>query len=276
MKRSVLALGVLLVVLGASDAFGNTAIYTDTTLQGTWAALIDIYGTAIVDVYNAYINSIYPHDDCILNVYGGEIGHINTFGGTVNLYGGTISRNIVDNGGGYNVYGYGFNYDPSMGLLTGFWGDATPLSIQLNPRIVDGPPIYANTWSVVTLHTVPDPTIPPVADAGGPYFLDIGDPPIMLGGSVVGEYSQAAWDLDTDGLFDDAFGLNPLISSDMLNSWGFSPGMTRDIGLQVTGLYGGVDVSMTELTYTPVPGAFLLSILGLSVVGVKLRRHRDS
>ena len=111
-----------------------------------------------------------------------------------------------------------------------------------------------------------------VADAGGPYFLDIGDPPIMLGGSVIGGYSQAAWDLDADGFFDDAFGLNPLISSDMLTSWGFSPGMTWDIGLQVTNLFGGVDTSMTQLTFVPLPGAALLGLLGLSAAGLGLRR----
>jgi hypothetical protein len=114
----------------------------------------------------------------------------------------------------------------------------------------------------------------PFANAGGPYFLDIGDPPIMLGGSVVGDYSQAAWDLNLDGLFDDAFDLQPLISSTMLTSWGFSPGMTWDIGLQVTGLYGGVDTSMTQLTFTPVPGAVFLGSLGLTFSGWMLHRKK--
>ena len=50
---------------------------------------------------------------------------------------------------------------------------------------------------------MPESTIIPSANAGGPYFLD--HDPIMLGGSVVGDYSQAAWDLNADGLFDDVF-----------------------------------------------------------------------
>jgi probable HAF family extracellular repeat protein len=117
-------------------------------------------------------------------------------------------------------------------------------------------------------------TIPaPSADAGGPYFMDIGNPPITLAGSVAGEYTEAAWDLDLDGLFDDAFGLNPLISSDMLTSWGFSPGMTWDIGLRVTGLYGGVDTSTTQLTFVPIPSAVLLGFFGLAFAGFKLRKQ---
>lgn len=62
----------------------------------------------------------------------------------------------------------------------------------------------------------------------------------------------------------------------MLTSWGYSPGMPWGIGLQVTGLSGEVDVSMTQLTFVPAPGAFLLATLGLSLAGWKLRRQKES
>jgi hypothetical protein len=116
-----------------------------------------------------------------------------------------------------------------------------------------------------------DPCPAPIADAGGPYFFS--HRPLMLHGSVNGEFSQAAWDLDTDGLFDDAFGLQPWISTPMVKSWGFGPGMTWEIGLQVTGLEGEVSVSMTEMNFVPLPGAALLGVIGLGCAGIRLRRQ---
>jgi len=68
------------------------------------------------------------------------------------------------------------------------------------------------------------------------------------------------------GSFDDAVGLQPVVSTIMVESWGFTPGMTWDIGLQVTGLGGAVDVSMTELTYVPTPGALVLGSIGVGLV----------
>lgn len=115
----------------------------------------------------------------------------------------------------------------------------------------------------------------PIATAGGPYVLHAGDnTPVMLGGSATGGHSHVAWDLNLDGLFNDAFGFNPLISSAMAESWGFSHGMTWDIRMQVTNFFGDTDISMTEMTYSPTPGSFLLGALGLSCAGWKLRRKR--
>lgn len=192
------------------------------------------------------------------NITGGVCWHI-AVGGVLNISGGQITQWLGGTRGTKNIYGYGFAYDPFHSPnLTGFWQDGTLFGMDIRPGAYDG----------VVLHNV----TPVTANAGGPYFLD--QTPIMLGGSVVGDYSQAAWDLDTDGLFDDAFGLQPLISSTMLTSWGFSPGMTWDIGLQVTGLYGGVDTSMTQLTFVPVPGAVILGSIGLTFSGWLLRKRR--
>ena len=167
------------------------------------------------------------------------------------------------------IYGYSLNFNQSGGkygdgLLTGFWQDRIPFSLDY----VDVEPDNL-THQHVVLHEV----IPVTADAGGPYFLD--QTPITLAGSAEGDFGAVAWDLDGDSLFDDALGLNPSISSTMLTSLGFSPGMTLDIGLQVKGLYGGVDVSMTQLTFIPVPSAVLLGSIGLSVAGWRLRKRRE-
>jgi hypothetical protein len=56
---------------------------------------------------------------------------------TLNLYGGTVTNylNAWDSAT-VNIYGYGFTFDPTAGAwnggqLTGFWLDATPLTIDL-------------------------------------------------------------------------------------------------------------------------------------------------
>ena len=144
--------------------------------------------------------------------------------------------------------------------------------LWLNQSSADTPLYSITTPLHVTAVRSIDSILGPVADAGGPYSLGIGDPPIMLGGSVVGDYTEAAWDLDSDGDFDDALGLDPLVSTDMLTSWGYSPGTTRDIGLRVVGP-GGEDISMTQLTLVPIPGAVLLGMMGLGIAGLKLRKH---
>ena len=116
------------------------------------------------------------------------------------------------------------------------------------------------------------PPDPPIANAGGPYELMQGGGSITLAGSATGgPYSAAAWDLDEDGVFDDATGLDPSISTAMVA--GYAPGTTWDIELQLTGP-GGSDISTAQLTYAviPVPGAILLGILGLSAAGIKLRK----
>jgi len=51
-------------------------------------------------------------------MYGGELGHINAFGGTVNLYGGSIATYIVSHGGYCHIYGYDLSYDPTKGLIS--------------------------------------------------------------------------------------------------------------------------------------------------------------
>jgi hypothetical protein len=70
--------------------------------------------------------------------------------------GGTISGNIAYHGGPYHVYGYGFNYNPNIGRLTGFWENGTAFTIDMNPLIVDDPQ-YGTTWSHITLHEIPEP-----------------------------------------------------------------------------------------------------------------------
>ncbi len=105
---------------------------------------------------------------------------------------------------------------------------------------------------------------PPTADPGGPY--DVGpagsltldgtassDPDVLLGDSI-----SWAWDLNHDGVFDDAFG--PLVNLDPVQVWRLfgtpdplpaaQQAYVKTIGLEVTDLFGATDTATTTVTVT--------------------------
>ncbi len=171
----------------------------------------------------------------------------------------------------YDITGQGNNVDLRTRIVDPGFNFAQAWAINDSGWIAGAGWNAANEFHAALLKPIPAP----IADAGGPYLLDLAaQQSIVLGGSVEGEWSQAVWDLNGDGLFTDATGLQPLLSIAMMESWGFSPGMTWDIGLRVTALYGdGVDISMTQVTFVPIPGAALLGAIGLSCAGWRLRRR---
>jgi hypothetical protein len=87
------------------------------------------------------------------------------------------------------------------------------------------------------------PTVPPVADANGPYTTDEGVD-VILDGSLSSNSSGATlsfeWDLDNDGVFDDASGPNPVFN--MVGQDGVFP-----IALKVT---AGCVFDIDETTVT--------------------------
>lgn len=86
-------------------------------------------------------------------------------------------------------------------------------------------------------------SIPPVADAGGPYTGYEGSSVTFDGTRSYdpdGEIVEYAWDLDGDGEFDDAFG--PTVSY----TWGDD--YQGNIGLRVTDNMGATDTDMVTLT----------------------------
>jgi PKD repeat protein len=95
--------------------------------------------------------------------------------------------------------------------------------------------------SMVSCGTV-DVNNPPTADAGGPYFGNIGET-ISLNGTGSfdsdGTITSYAWDLDNDEVYDDAFGSEPTYS------W-FSGG-TYTINLKVTDDDGATDTDTTTV-----------------------------
>ena len=77
-----------------------------------------------------------------------------------------------------------------------------------------------SSWSNGLTVTITDPNIPPTADAGGPYYGDVGEN-IQLDGSGSndpdGTITLYEWDLDNDGEYDDATGANPTYSLSLIH-----------------------------------------------------------
>jgi hypothetical protein len=103
------------------------------------------------------------------------------------------------------------------------------------------------------------------ADAGGPYTVDKGGTRNLSGYAMVGNgetITSWLWDLNNDGVFNDATGEFPNLSYDYLvNSLGLSLGQ-HTIGLKVIDNYGISDIAYTTLTILPEPLTFWLFIMG--------------
>jgi PKD repeat protein len=101
--------------------------------------------------------------------------------------------------------------------------------------------------------------LPPMADANGPYVGEVGEP-ITLDGTgsydpnePCDEILAFAWDLDSDGVFDDAFGPAPTVpwgELDSLQPWPTDPVTgtpVQTIALRVTDSLGLADTATTTL-----------------------------
>jgi hypothetical protein len=89
--------------------------------------------------------------------------------------------------GPHTVHGVTFDLSSySSWLLDGF------ATFGVNAHKDDG---YSIDYARLTIEGILLPPVAPVANAGGPYSLDMGGS-VVLGGSAVGGYNnQAAWDI---------------------------------------------------------------------------------
>lgn len=108
MKKPIYFLVIILIIITANYAHAAIVFDTNIDIYGVYDVdVIDIKETAIVNLFEpGYLGlQVNLEGSPTLNVFGGEVVYINTFGGIVNFYGGTISGNIAYHGGEYNVYG---------------------------------------------------------------------------------------------------------------------------------------------------------------------------
>jgi hypothetical protein len=141
--------------------------------------------------------------------------------------------------------------------------------------------------------------IAPFADAGGPYLFDLGlttsfaldgtgsvnpDEGFAESGSPGDTIQEYAWDLDNDGLFDDAFGPSPDVTS-FYQSAGIGDYLvwlqvidTTSVSLPSTGFGDLSDtdsavVQVRQVTSSvPEPATLVLMAIGLAGIGFARRK----
>lgn len=127
-------------------------------------------------------------------------------------------------------------------------------------RVVDNSS-PARTDEFQTVITVqPSQNQAPIADAGGPYTIELGTGVTLKGSAVdlnaaCGDTIVYVWDLNNDGAFDDVTGAIPSLTAEQLQALGVGVAGTHTIALRVTDTFGATGISSTTLAIydnTPV------------------------
>ena len=140
-------------------------------------------------------------------------------------------------------------------LYPALWADIQSLPsngsvLEVGLEITDGTGWFAYDSAYLLINNVA-----PDADAGGPYTgldgIDEGEP-LQLDASASfdlgGDLLTYLWDLDNDGVYDDAAGETPSVPWSTLEALGLdSDGSTLTIGLRVDDGEGGVSTTTTDL-----------------------------
>ncbi|MCA9079731.1 MAG: tandem-95 repeat protein, partial [Planctomycetaceae bacterium] len=144
-----------------------------------------------------------------------------------------------------------FTYNPNGQFESLANGETATDSFQYT--INDGDGGLSTATVTITINGVNDN---PVADAGGPYMIAEGDSITLDASASTDVENQAltyAWDIDNDGQYDDAVGVNPTLTWAQLEALGIIDDGTYAIGVQVTDSQGGVHTASTTLTVNNTP-----------------------
>jgi hypothetical protein len=124
-------------------------------------------------------------------------------------------------------------------------------------RISDGADVANPAVVAINVTDVVQANQPPLAQAGGPYALDLGGS-LQLDGSASSDPDAGDtivgfdWDLNDDGAFHDASGAIPLVTAAQVSALGLAPG-THTVRLRVTDSQGATGVAITTLTIRGIP-----------------------
>jgi|GEM_PF-571220 len=128
-----------------------------------------------------------------------------------------------------------FDFDPAAG-----WTGTETFTYTITD-----PALLASNIATVRI----DVSVAPIADAGGPYSIIEGDNLPLAGSASAGSPTSWNWDLDNDGVYDDASGVAPLVPWATLLALGIGDDGTYPIGLEID---GGADSKATTLTIANV------------------------
>jgi PKD repeat protein len=137
-----------------------------------------------------------------------------------------------------------------------------PGTYQAALRVTDDNAKTHSDTAFVTI-TVQTANVPPYANAGGPYYLDSGSNLALSAAASFDPDSDPivsySWDLDADGAYDDATGVNPTITWTQLAGIGIGVGQ-RTIGLKAVDSQGNSGYAASTLTvYATVAAAIKMS-----------------
>ena len=215
--------GAILIGLMVSHVFVDNGVYNVTLV------LQDDNGYTDSDTLNMTVNNVAPIADA-RGPYQGNEGMPLTFTGSA-----------TDPGN--DTFTYEWDFDDSDGLTysdaigqnpSWTWPDDFSGAIYL--RVSDDDGGVGTTSATVIINN-----IAPSADAGGPYAGNEGSS-LTLTGSATDPGTDTfifEWDLDNDGLYDDAIGINP--------SWIWIDNGGYIISLKVTDDDGGVGFGSTNV-----------------------------
>lgn len=138
-------------------------------------------------------------------------------------------------------------------------------------------------------HAMPEfPNLAPIAFASS-YQVALGSDLTLTGqaadpNQVSGDYLTFSWDINNDGLFNEANGATYLLTALEMTNMHYQVGGMYSIGMRVTDSFGAKAFATQRVTVTaplppaantvPEPGTLALSCFGLALAGLASRRRR--